>query len=153
MPKNTDDMSEIERVELEWKKLQIEELKEKLEARRNQIERLTALRDRQIEDFKKGQAEIARRQRVCLHRKGGRNNQFARGDSNNACVVRNTYPNGDVTIMCTRCFKEVKRPDRELRKRDPGLYKQQLEEWQKWDALPTDNSPSGGKIFEIVPAA
>jgi hypothetical protein len=55
--------------------------------------------------------------------------------------------------MCTRCFKTVRKPDPKLRKTDPKLYQAQQDEWKEWDRLPTDNSPSGGKIFEIIPAA
>jgi hypothetical protein len=147
------DRNEIEDIELEWKRLQIEELREKLQNRRDEIARLERLRAKQLADFEKGQAELKRRQAVCRHRKGGRDNKFANGNDANYSIVRNVYPNGDTIIMCSRCFKDVRKPDRALRKSDPKLYAAQLAEWQEWDRYPTDNSPSGGKIFEIVPAA
>jgi hypothetical protein len=54
--------------------------------------------------------------------------------------------------MCTRCGKEVERPALGLRKSDADLYAKMREEWNRWNEFPTDNSPSGGKIFEIVAA-
>jgi hypothetical protein len=144
---------EAEQIELEWKRLQIEELREKLQNRRDEIARLERLRVKQLADFQRGQAELNRRQSVCRHRKGGRDNKFANGNDANYSIVRNTYPTGETDIMCTRCFKTVRKPDPKLRKADPKQYQVQMDVWKEWDRLPTDNSPSGGKIFEIVPAA
>lgn len=144
---------EYEQVELEWKKMQIQELRAKMQQREDEIARLDTLRKKQLADFKKGQAVLAARQRVCKHRKGGRDNKFHNGNDNNYAIVRNTYPTGETVIMCTRCFKEVRKPDPRNRKKDPEAYGLQLAEWREWDNYPTDNSPSGGKIFEIVPAA
>lgn len=140
-------------IELQWKQLQIEELQEKINDRNERRARLEALRRQQIEDFTKAQQLIAARQRVCKHRKGGKNNRFADGNDNNYSVIRNTYPTGEIAIMCTRCFKEVRKPDPRTRKEDPEAYAKKLAEWKEWDNFPTDNSPSGGKIFEIIPAA
>lgn len=140
-------------IELEWKRLQVEELRAKIQERNDRYERLEATRRKQLADFEKAQQVLAARQRVCKHRKGGRDNKFHNGNDNNYSVIRNTYPTGETAIMCTRCFKEVRRPDPRKRKENPELYKQQLEEWRLWDSYPTDNSPSGGKIFEIIPAA
>lgn len=151
MPPKNDPNDEAEQIELEWKKLQVEELRGKLQARRDEIARLERLRTKQVADFKRGQAELLRRQAICKHRKGGRDNRFANGNDNNASVITNTYPTGETVMMCTRCFKEVRRPDPKLRKQDPKLYEAQFAEWRLWQAMPTDNSPSGGKIFEIIP--
>ena len=153
MPRNTQPDDDFEDVEREWKRLQVEELREKLQARRDERQRLEDLRARQLRDFKKGQEILARRQRACKHRKGGKNNQFANGNDNNYSVIRNTYPTGEVAIMCTRCFMEVRRPDPRERKKDPEGYSERLTLWKEWDSFPTDNTPSGGKIFEIIPAA
>ena len=144
---------EAEEIELEWKRLQIEELREKIEARNLRKSQIEAQRRQQLQDFEKSQRIAAALQRVCKHRKGGRDNKFANGNDNNYSVIRNTYPTGETVIMCTRCRKEVRRPDPRERKANPELYKQQLEEWRLWDSFPTDNSPSGGKIFEIIPVA
>lgn len=146
-------VTEAEEIELEFKRLQIEDLRERIQARNEQRKRLEELRKTQIEDFNKAQEMIAARQRVCKHRKGGKDNKFASGNDNNYSIIRNTYPTGQTVIMCTRCFKEVARPDPRMRKKDPTAYAKQLEEWKLWDSYPTDNSPSGGKIFEIIEAA
>jgi hypothetical protein len=150
-PKN--DLTEFEQIETEWKRLQVLELRERLQTREDERARLKNLRDKQVRDFEKAQATIQARQRVCKHRKGGRDNRFSNGNDNNYCVIRNTYPNGDVVIMCSRCFMEVRRPDPRERKKDPEGYKERLALWKEWDAFPTDNTPSGGKIFEVIPAA
>src|SRR4051812_49356135 len=74
---------DAEQIELEWKRLQIEELREKLQARRDEIARLERLRAKQLVDFQRGQSELKRRQSVCRHRKGGRDNKFANGNDAN----------------------------------------------------------------------
>lgn len=150
MPK--EQLTEAEAIELEWKRLQIEELREKIAARAEARERLEQLRSKQLRDFKKAQEQIAARQRSCKHRKGGKDNRFSNGNDNNYSVIKNTYPAGEVGIMCTRCFKEVRRPHPSERKTDPKGYAERLALWREWDSMPTDNSPSGGKIFEIIPA-
>lgn len=145
-------LTEWEEIELEWKKLQIIELREKIQARQELRDRAIQNAKRNLEDYEKAQAVLEHRQRVCKHRKGGRNNQFARGDSPQYSIIRNTYPTGEEVIMCTRCYKEVHKPHPRLRKKDPIAYEKAFKLWREWDDLPTDNSPSGGKIFEIVAA-
>jgi len=144
--------NEAEAIELEWKRLQIEELREKIEARNLRKQQLLDNAKRQLADFNKAQELIAARQRICKHRKGGKDNRFANGNDNNYAVIKNTYPTGVIEIMCTRCFKTVRQPDPRERKSDPKGYAERLALWKEWDSYPTDNSPSGGKIFEIIPA-
>jgi hypothetical protein len=146
-------MSESEKIELEWKQLQVEELREKIQNRRDERDRMKSRRERQLLDFQNGERLTRQMQTVCKHRKGGRDNRFLKGNDVNFSIIRNTYPTGLEVIMCTRCRKEVAKPDPRDRKKNPTLYAEQLAEWRKWDDLPTDNSPSGGKIFEIIPAA
>lgn len=147
MPKTNLDANEIE---LRWKQLQIEDMEERITARREQKERLASDRQRQYEDFRKNEAVKAHRQQICKHRKGGRNNQFWNGSSNDYSINKNVYPTGEEVITCTRCGKEVRKPDRSLRKTDPKLYAQMWEEWKLWSNYPTDNTPSGSKIFEVI---
>lgn len=153
MPKQKITAEEVEDIELRWKLAQAEELEERMAERRAQRAQAEELRQRQREDFKKAQAELARKRRVCRHRKGGKNNQFANGNDNNYSVIRNTYPTGREVVMCTRCQNEVERPDLKLKKLDPDKYRDMLAEWNEWSRFPTDNSPSGGKIFEIANVA
>lgn len=144
---------EVQDIELRWKMAQAEEIEERLAERRAKRAQDEELRARQREDFRKAQAELARKQRVCRHRKGGKNNNFANGNDNNYSIIRNTYPTGREAIMCTRCHKEVERPDPKLKKTDPDKYVAMAQEWAEWSRYPTDNSPSGGKIFEVIPDA
>lgn len=150
MPKQKMTTEDADDIELRWKLAQAQEIEERLAERQQKKDQLVELRARQAEDFKKAQAELARKQRVCRHRKGGKNNQFANGNDNNYSVIRNIYPLGREVIMCTRCHKEVERPAPALRKADPEKYKLMLDEWNEWSRFPTDNSPSGGKVFEVV---
>jgi hypothetical protein len=146
-------MSESEKIELEWKQLQIEELREKIQSRREAKELAAQRRAQQLQDFEKGQELTLRKQAACKHRKGGRDNRFLKGNDANFSVIRNTYPTGEEALMCTRCQKEVWKPNPRDRKKDPKAYAENLALWRLWDEMPTDNSPSGGKIFEIIPVA
>ena len=139
-----------EEIELRWKELQIEQMEDQMNTRREFKARLAADRQRQYEDFKKSEAVRAHRQRICKHRKGGRDNKFWNGNSQDYSINKNTYPTGDEVIFCTRCGKEVRKPDRALKKTDPKLYATQWEEWKLWMSYPTDNTPSGSKIFEVL---
>jgi hypothetical protein len=145
-------LSEADQIELRWKELQSEDLAERIAERKQKKDQLATTRARQVEDFKKGERERLRRQTNCKHRKGGKDNRFAQGNSQNYSVNLNTYPDGRQVIFCTRCGKEVERPRPELRKKDPELYAKMWAEWKEWNSFPTDNSPSGGKIFEVTPA-
>ena len=151
--KKQQQLSEAEQIELDFKRLQVETMREELEERREKRARLAADRQRQYADFQRAEQERLRRQSVCKHRKGGRNNQFAKGSDANYSVNLNTYPDGRMVITCTRCGKEVEKPNPKLRKSDPKLYERMWAEWQQWLNFPTDNSPSGSKIFEVIPAA
>jgi len=147
------DLTEFEQVELEFKKMQIKLFQRQLSEQDDKDERLKNQRERQVADFKKGEQVKTRRQANCKHRKGGKNNNFGKGDGTSYSINMNTYPDGRQVIMCTRCWKEVEKPARELKKKDPELYAKMWEEWKQWSDYPTDNSPSGGKIFEIERAA
>jgi hypothetical protein len=151
MPKERSTITDAEAIELRWKELQIAEIEERLAERKDHKDRMAATRRKQGEDYKKALAERARLQARCKHRKGGKNNNFANGNANDYSINRNTYPTGREVIMCTRCGKEVEKPDSALRKTDPDRYQAMVAEWNEWSRFPTDNSPSGGKIFEVLP--
>lgn len=140
-------------IELRWKQLQIEDMEEKMTQRAEAKARAASDRQRQFEDFQKNEMVKANRQRLCKHRKGGRDNKFWNGNAQDYSINRNIYPTGEQVIFCTRCGKEVRKPDRALKKADPKLYAQMAEEWRLWSTYPTDNTPSGSQIFEVVPDA
>ena len=151
--KETTELTEFEKVDLEFKKMQIAQMREAMKDRDEARARLDTRRAMQVSEYKKGEAEKARRQSICKHRKGGRNNKFAAGDGNQFSINKNTYPDGKEVMMCTRCWKEVEKPHRSLRKSNPKLFEAMWAEWVKWNEYPTDNSPSGGKLFEFERAA
>lgn len=142
-------VNEAEEVDLELKRLQIIELREQIQSREERRDRLKQSREKASIDFKKSQEEQTYRQRICKHRKGGRDNRFASGSDANHSIITNVYPTGEICILCTRCGKEVWRPKYSLKKENPKLYEEQMAEFRKWADMPTDNTPSGSKIFEI----
>ncbi len=163
-------------VEVEFKRLQILEMQERLAERNDKRERLTAQRANQVRDLGNAQRERLRIQSVCKHRKGGKDNRFARGTAPEYSIILNTYPTGLMCFVCTRCGKEVWKPMPALKKRslnsyeaavvvymgerlgitietpDLKLYEAMYAEWKQWADYTTDNSPSGSKIFEIQAA-
>lgn len=143
-------LSRAEEIEMRWKELQIEDMEEKITNRREAKARAEADRKRQWEDYQRNLQIRANRQRICKHRKGGRDNRFWNGNSQDYSINKNTFPTGIEAIFCTRCGKEVRKPDRALKKSDPKLYATMQEEWKLWSSFPTDNTPSGSKIFEVV---
>jgi hypothetical protein len=142
-------LSEFEQVDLEFKKMQILLFRQQLQEREDKLARLEVTRERQVADWLKGQAREQRKQASCKHRKGGRNNNFAKGDGNSYSINLNTYPTGRKIISCTRCGKEVEQPNRSLKKANPKLYADMWAEWVRWNDFPTDNSPSGGQVFTV----
>jgi hypothetical protein len=149
MPEKTQP-NRADAIELRYKELLVDQMEEEIANRRDRKERAAADRKRQYEDFQKNAAVMLRRQQICKHRKGGKNNQFWNGNSNDYSINKNIYPTGEEVLFCTRCGKEVRKPDRALKKTNPERYAQMWEEWKAWSALPTDNTPSGSKIFEVI---
>lgn len=149
MPKTVSE--QLEQVRLEREELELEDLRERVQARRDMKERARLDRERAVMEFKKNEAILKNRQARCKHRKGGKDNKFADGNSQNYSIITNTYPTGRTVISCTRCWKEVERPDPRTKKTDPD-YTAKLAEWAEWSRYPTDNTPSGTKTHEIVPA-
>jgi hypothetical protein len=150
MPKSVTE--ELERVRLEREELELEDLRERVLAHRERKQRLATERARSVEEYQKNLVILKNRQARCRHRKGGKDNKFADGNSQNYSIITNTYPTGRMVISCTRCWKEVERPDPRTRKTDPD-YAAKLAEWTEWSRYPTDNTPSGNKTHEIIPAA
>jgi len=149
MAKNKD-LNTAEEVELEFRRLQVRKMQREMQAEEEQEARQNAERLRRLDDFQRNERMRQRQQEICKHRKGGRDNKFAKGTDANYSINVNTYPTGEMCISCTRCGKEVWKPKPELKKSDPKLYAQMWAEWQKWMEYPTDNSPSGSKIYEVV---
>jgi len=150
-PKRTS-VSDADEVELEFKRLQIEIMREQITDRNNRKDRAKEMREKAAADMVRAQQEREHRQRVCKHRKGGRDNRFANGNDANYSVITNTYPTGQICLMCTRCGTEVWKPELALKKTDPKKYAEMMAKFKEWSSFPTDNTPSGSKIFEISAA-
>jgi hypothetical protein len=146
-------------LDLELKREQVAEMRAAREEREALREKRRMERERLVNDIKKSDQDRERRQSRCRHKKGGRNNDFSKGNSSNYSVVTNTYPTGIVEIRCTRCAQVANRPDknyrRELAKQFPKAedFKQAWENnvalWEKFKDFTTDNEPSGGQIFLV----
>lgn len=142
---------EIKRLEVMEKQLHVEDLQMRVEnekARRVQIARNHEAQQQSLEDYNR---QVVREQEVCKHRKGGQDLEgILNGTDNFYSVVKNTYPWGELGVICTRCNKEWRKPSEELSKTNPELYAQQLAEYRAAINFPTDNQPSGTQIFLIT---
>ena len=146
-------LTEFEQVELEYKRELIEDMRESRRQREEKQVRMRLEQKRRAADAAAELEQRERRKRVCKHRKGGKNNNFAKGNGSDRSIIVNTYPMGTVVIMCTRCATEWMAPDPKLKKTNPAEYRRQLAEWQEVSQWPTDNMPSGGQIFLKTAAA
>ena len=121
-----------------------EERKSRIQARRDQVKR-------DVEATEKKRTSIRKR---CKHLKGGKNNNFAKGQSSDHCVVDNTYPDGKREIICSRCGDLAVMPTRAMRKEmTEAEFKAAQEKWKIWSEFITDNEPSGSQVFLIQEAA
>lgn len=147
------ELSEAELVELDYKRVLVADLKAKMVERENRFTQLKNEAAQRQKDFVAGEKQRARRRRICKHRKGGRNNNFAKGNSNDFAIIVNTYSDGRVGALCTRCQSEWWKPTKALYRTDRKLYLEQQKAWEEIADMPTDNSPSGSQIYLIETAA
>jgi hypothetical protein len=155
------EMSEFEKLDLEERKYRLEVLKEnvaKIHAEKDQAAR-NRKRQAQTEETNRQQTKL--QQDTCPHKKAGTGVKgvFA-GGAPEYSVIKHTEPWGETYVMCSRCYKEWRDPYFMLRKidpkrvsaakkADPRVYAQKMKEYKWAIDLPTDNSPSGGAIFNI----
>lgn len=142
-------LTEFERVQMEYQKELILEMRSKRAQAEELRETLKQQRIKAVADMERDRQARARRQAICQHKKGGRNNNFAKGNSADHSINLNTYPDGTKVLFCTRCFAERVMPSKRLRKENRRQYNEMLERWNEWAKLSTDNSPSGGQIFML----
>lgn len=143
-----------EQIKEELELLQLEDLranalqrKEKVVGRKNRAAaiEMAIKRDRESQE---------RIQAACYHKKGGKGvAQMFMGNDQNYAVVTHTLSHGPTIVICQRCGK-VWRPPAKLPKKasteQKAIYREQLTEYRRALALPTDNEASGTAIFEIV---
>ena len=146
--------TELEKIRQEREALELEDLRERVEATRAVRETRKIAHARQEFEI----AEAARvekvRQANCRHKKGGKNKEgFLNGNDSNYSVQRHTYPWGQVEVLCTRCQKTWNKPADALKAADPKAYKAAMEEYRMALEWPTDNEPSGTQLFLITRTA
>lgn len=139
------------RIDLQLKRLNLELVTEQLQTLQHQKEAKRLKLQQQERDIRETNAQKELRQARCRHKKGGRNKEgLDRGNSADYAVIQNTFPAGNVEVMCQRCHKEWRVPLLELKATNPDLYLKQLREYRIALEWPTDNEPSGTQIFLIT---
>ena len=155
--KETDMPTEIEKNRAELEALQLEELREAA----NERKAARAARVRQLKTvamaLRMSDASALRRQNGCAHRKGGKNiEQFFDGNDNNYSVIKHTLSHGPTIVICQRCQKVWERPlalHADASKEQRAEWNDEMTEYRKALALPTDNEPSGAVLFDFIPTS
>lgn len=144
-------LAESARLDLEFKRANLELVQEQLQTLKDKKEEKRRKMQKQDRDLKENARQKELREKNCKHRKGGRNKEgLDKGNGANYAVIQNTYPNGDVQVMCQRCGATWDNPSIELRATNPDAYEQQLREYRRALEWPTDNEPSGTQLFLIT---
>lgn len=143
-----------------------DQIKEELEMLQLEELRASALQRKQGAEGRKSRAqsiEMAikrdresqqRIQAACYHKKGGKGvTQLFMGNDQNYAVVTHTLSHGPTIVICQRCNK-VWRPPEPLPKKASAeqkqRYREDLAEYRRALALPTDNEASGQVLFEVI---
>jgi hypothetical protein len=145
-----------DKIEIELKQLQLEQTRHEVSVMRSAQE-MRRTRVRSIEaslaaDAQRREAVMA----ACSHRKGGKDhNQIYRGNDSNYAVVKHQLPTGPIIVVCQRCPKVWRAPDRALIAKgasaeDRKRYARELKEYNDAMDFPTDNEMSGSQLFSVV---
>jgi hypothetical protein len=170
-PKFQAEPSELEKLQIEIAKAQLEALKLQQEEaiaslqekRLNMQDIQDRLNDRKLKTADHGQKAYANgaaladanrvqkgRETKCNHRKGG-NGQAGyvggQGDDSQYAVMKHTLCNGDVNVRCMRCGKTWKPPIAEDFGDDREAYLDAYADYKAACAFPTRNSPSSSVLF------
>lgn len=146
-------MSELELLELEEKRLRVESLRFTVENERARREQILRAHKMQQESLDQALKAVQAEQAFCKHKKGGKNLEgVLNGNDTNYSVQKHTYPWGELTVICTRCGKEWRKPSEALKASDPKEWRRQNTEYLEAVNFPTDNEPSGTQIFVVTPA-
>lgn len=144
-------------VQDEFAALQLEQLRDTVtqirRRRQSRLNRLAALRQAAESQERQTQADQA----LCHHRKGGRGpNWRLNGNDPNYAIVQHTYSHGPTVVCCLRCKKEWSAPaalKRGASVEERAASRKQLDEYRWAMALPTDNEPSGTRLFDFIQEA
>jgi hypothetical protein len=141
----------LEELRLQREVLELEDLNNRVQAERDRRAAIIHAHKQQQESLDSSNREKANIQANCSHKGGGMDIEgFWNGDDPSYCIIRHTYPAGDVGVICTRCNKEWWKPSEELRKANPKLAKEMEAEFKMVMKWPTKNTPSGTQLFLIT---
>jgi hypothetical protein len=139
------------RIDQELQAWQLEETRDRVLASRAKKHQRNAAAEQYERGMKQNQIKQKMREDSCPHRKGGKNMAgLLKGNDANHSIVRHTLPLGEIMVLCQRCFKIWRRPDRKLLKGDAAAkakYMDLLAQYRTALEFPTDNEDSGTQIF------
>jgi hypothetical protein len=142
---------ERDRIDQELKALQLEETRDRVAEARARKHRRTMSAEQYERGMIQNKIKKQMREEACPHRKGGKNMAgLLKGNDANHSIVRHTLPLGEIMVLCQRCFKIWRRPDRKLLKgsaEDKAKYHVLLQHYREALEFPTDNEDSGTQIF------
>ncbi len=149
-------MAEKRDIQAELDALNLEKARREVTILRSE-EAMRKVRRNSVELSLRAEAERDREKHSrCWHKKGGNGiENLYQGNDNNYAVVKHILPTGDMIVVCQRCGCLWTKPDPALVAKgspieDRKLYAQQMAEYQKAIAFPTDNTTSGSRIFLIT---
>jgi hypothetical protein len=134
--------------------LQLEELRESAEERKaKRSTRLNKIRAIEM-SLKRTRDAEAYTQSRCKHLKGGKGRDgIFNGNDANYAVITHTLSHGPTIVVCQRCGKLWEPPERPGKKASAEVrekYFENVNEYRRALAFPTDNEPSGTNLFEII---
>lgn len=122
-------------------------------ARRDAIKRAHEAQQKALDE---ATANIKASQKVCRHKKGGKNLEgILKGNDPNYSVMHITHAWGEKQVICTRCGKEWNDPDSFLAPIDRKSkgYEKAKAEFEAALQFETDNEPMGSQLFTITRTA
>lgn len=155
---------ELQELELEERKLRLEDLRNRVEAERARRETILRASKMQQDELDKANKAIIAGQKTCKHRKGGKGLEgISNGNDSNHSVIKHVHACGEIQVMCTRCNKEWWPPLSTWQQtHDPEAFAaaqkssvelaRQHEEYKRAVDMPTDNETSGTQLFIITRA-
>jgi hypothetical protein len=146
--------AEILEVELETKRLALEEQREKNEeytAKKAARKRNNAVRQAEL---KKEAANNAAIIHSCNHRQGGSPDNMLKGNGPSSIMRSRVMFSNNWVLQCLRCPLQMARPHPNLRKTDPQKYEADLAEYERLLEMSKTNNlpPVEGPAFEFTNA-
>jgi hypothetical protein len=140
----------------ELEQLQLEEARAAAEDRKQKRTYRMARRQAIEATIKRDNANRARIQASCQHRKGGKGTaqMYMGNDANYAVVTHHNSAGTGTIVVCQRCGK-LWEPPQPLPKKptseQKAQYRADYAEYRRAINFPTDNEPSGTVLFTFTP--